>query len=93
MLVILYADDTVLFAADSAVEMQIQLDNFSEYCSLWKLNVNSKISSSFSISSVIQFSSKEFLICKKSSKSFKYKENKKGNNFSPCLTPALHYTA
>jgi hypothetical protein len=27
MLVILYADDTVLFA-DSAVEMQIQLDNF-----------------------------------------------------------------
>jgi hypothetical protein len=28
MLVILYADDTVLFA-DSAVEMQIQLDNFS----------------------------------------------------------------
>jgi uridylate kinase len=27
--------------ADSAVEMQIQLDNFSEYCSLWKLNVNS----------------------------------------------------
>jgi hypothetical protein len=40
MLVILYADDTVLFA-DSAVEMQIQLDNFSEYCSLWKLNVNS----------------------------------------------------
>jgi hypothetical protein len=40
MLVTLYADDTVLFA-DSAVEMQIQLDNFSEYCSLWKLNVNS----------------------------------------------------
>ena len=40
MLVILYADDTVLFA-DSAVEMQIQLDIFSEYCSLWKLNVNS----------------------------------------------------
>ena len=40
MLVILYADDTVLFA-DSAVEMQIQLDNFSEYCSVWKLNVNS----------------------------------------------------
>jgi hypothetical protein len=35
MLVILYADDTVLFA-DSAVEMQIQLDTFSEYCSLWK---------------------------------------------------------
>jgi hypothetical protein len=30
MLVILYADDTVLFA-DSAVEMQIQLDNFSKY--------------------------------------------------------------
>ena len=28
MLVILYADDTVLFA-DSAVEMQIQLDNYS----------------------------------------------------------------
>ena len=40
MLVILYADDTVLFA-DFAVEMQIQLDNFSEYFSLWKLNVNS----------------------------------------------------
>ena len=40
MLVILYTDDTVLFA-DSAVEMHIQLDNFSEYCSLWKLNVNS----------------------------------------------------
>jgi hypothetical protein len=34
MLVILYADDTVLFA-DSAVEMQIQLDNFSEYCSIY----------------------------------------------------------
>jgi hypothetical protein len=40
MLVIVYDDDTVLFA-DSAVEMQIELDNFSEYCSLWKLNVNS----------------------------------------------------
>jgi hypothetical protein len=40
-----------------------------------------KISSSFSISSVIQFSPKEFLLCKKCSKAFKYKENKKGNNF------------
>ena len=46
MLVILYADDTVLFA-DSAVEIQIQLDNFSEYCSLWKLNVNSSKTNNF----------------------------------------------
>ena len=46
MLVILYADDTVLFT-DSAVEMQIQLDNFSEYCSLWKLNVNSSKTNNF----------------------------------------------
>jgi hypothetical protein len=44
-------------------------------------NILIKISSSFSISSVIQFSPKEFLLCKKCSKAFKYKENKKGNNF------------
>jgi hypothetical protein len=40
----------------------------------------------FDTVSVIQFSPKEFLLCKKSSKSFKYKENKKGDKFSPCLT-------
>jgi hypothetical protein len=93
---ILYADDTVLFA-DSAVEMQIQLDNFSKYCSLWKLNVNSSktkvvifAGGRFHTNNFKQFSPKEFLLCKKSSKSFKYKENKKGDKFSPCLTPALH---
>jgi hypothetical protein len=105
MVVILYADDTVLFT-DSAVEMQIQLDNFSEYCSLWKLNVNSSKTkvvvfaggrfptNNFNFNfdgnnleivsdiEVIQFSPKEFLLCKKCSKSFKYKENKKGGKFS-----------
>ena len=33
--------ETIYLHVYSAVEMQIQLDNFSEYCSLWKLNVNS----------------------------------------------------
>ena len=39
LLILLYADDTVLLA-ESAVDLQTQLDNFYEYCRLWKLKVN-----------------------------------------------------
>ncbi|KAK6166223.1 hypothetical protein SNE40_022972 [Patella caerulea] len=37
--VLLYADDTVLFA-DNVKNMNIMLNAFGEYCTLWKLNVN-----------------------------------------------------
>ncbi|KAK6185461.1 hypothetical protein SNE40_007689 [Patella caerulea] len=36
---LLYADDTVLFA-DNVNNMNIMLNAFGEYCTLWKLNVN-----------------------------------------------------
>ena len=39
LLILLYADDTVLLA-ESAVDLQTQLNNFYEYCRLWKLKVN-----------------------------------------------------
>ena len=41
ILVLLYADDTILFAT-SASGMQKNLDNFNEYCLLWKLKVNAE---------------------------------------------------
>ena len=34
-----YTDDTVLMS-ESAVDLQKSFDVFSEYCELWKLNVN-----------------------------------------------------
>ncbi len=39
LFVLLYADDTVLFA-ESANDLQIALNIFSEYCEKWKLKVN-----------------------------------------------------
>ena len=39
LFVILYADDTVLMA-ESAADLQKQLDSFQDYCTLWKLKVN-----------------------------------------------------
>lgn len=36
---LLYADDTVLFA-ESEDEMQLLLNDFSKYCKDWKLNIN-----------------------------------------------------
>ena len=39
ILVLLYADDTVIFGTD-AESFQHNLDMFYEYCQLWKLNVN-----------------------------------------------------
>ena len=35
----LFADATVLFS-DSAEDLQVQLNNFSDYCDIWKLKVN-----------------------------------------------------
>jgi hypothetical protein len=35
----LYADDTVLMAESSA-DLQNQLNSFEDYCSIWKLKVN-----------------------------------------------------
>ena len=37
--ILLYADDTVLMS-ESKDDLQHQLNEFSEYCDLWKLNVN-----------------------------------------------------
>ena len=37
--VILYADDNVLMAESSA-DRQNQLNSFQDYCSVWKLKVN-----------------------------------------------------
>ena len=39
ILILLYADDTVLFGTDLQ-SLQNSLNIFSEYCKLWKLNVN-----------------------------------------------------
>jgi hypothetical protein len=37
--IILYADDTVIMA-ESAADLQKQLDSFSDYCDIWRLKVN-----------------------------------------------------
>lgn len=39
IVVLLYADDTVLFA-ESEDEMHFLLNDFSKYCKDWKLNIN-----------------------------------------------------
>lgn len=39
LLLILYADDTVIFA-DNEISLQKALDGLESYCKLWKLNVN-----------------------------------------------------
>ena len=39
IIVLLYADDKVLFA-ESAEEMQLLLNDFSSYCKTWELNIN-----------------------------------------------------
>ena len=39
LLVLLYADDTVLMA-ENAIDLQQQLNVFKEYCKTWKLKVN-----------------------------------------------------
>lgn len=39
LLVLMYADDTVLFS-DNSYDLQKSLNFFQEYCTLWKLNVN-----------------------------------------------------
>lgn len=39
LVVLLYADDTILFA-ESEEELQELLNEFHDYCTLWKLNVN-----------------------------------------------------
>jgi hypothetical protein len=37
--IILYGDDTVIIA-ESAADLQKQLDSFSDYCDIWTLKVN-----------------------------------------------------
>jgi hypothetical protein len=37
--VMLYADDTILLA-ESAEDLQVQLNAFGEYCDNWKMKVN-----------------------------------------------------
>ena len=39
LFIILYADDTVIMA-ESAADLQKQLDSFSDYCDIWTLKVN-----------------------------------------------------
>ncbi|MES9884249.1 MAG: reverse transcriptase family protein [Sedimenticola sp.] len=39
LLVLLYADDTVIMA-DNEKDLQFNMDHFNDYCSNWKLNVN-----------------------------------------------------
>ena len=39
LLVLMYADDTVLFS-DNSYDLQKSLNFFQEYCTLWKVNVN-----------------------------------------------------
>lgn len=39
LMMLLYADDTVLFS-DSESDMQCALDAFKEYCHTWRLTVN-----------------------------------------------------
>jgi hypothetical protein len=41
LLILLYADDTVMFA-DSRKGLQVALDKFHSYCEKWKLNVNAQ---------------------------------------------------
>ena len=38
-IVLLYADDTAIIC-ESPDEFQITLDNFVDFCKLWKLNIN-----------------------------------------------------
>jgi hypothetical protein len=38
----LYADDTILLA-ESAEDLQVQLNAFGEYCDNWKMKVNVKL--------------------------------------------------
>ena len=39
LFIILYAHDTVIMA-ESAADLQKQLDSFSDYCDIWRLKVN-----------------------------------------------------
>ena len=39
LLILLYADDTVLFS-DNSDDLQSALNVFDEYCKIWRLNVN-----------------------------------------------------
>ena len=39
LLILLYADDTIIFS-NNKTNFQKALDNFHEYCSIWKLKVN-----------------------------------------------------
>jgi hypothetical protein len=39
LFILLYADDTVIFA-ESAEDLQAPLNIFEEYCSEWKLYIN-----------------------------------------------------
>ena len=39
LFVLLYADDTVLFSDDKD-DLQFQIDQFQQYCQIWKLSVN-----------------------------------------------------
>ena len=39
LFIILYANDTVTMA-ESAADLQKQLDSFSDYCDIWRLKVN-----------------------------------------------------
>ena len=39
LLILLYADDTVLMA-ESPEELRMLLDAFDDYCTIWKLKVN-----------------------------------------------------
>lgn len=39
LLILLYADDTILLA-ESETDLQFMLDNFDNFCDLWKLNIN-----------------------------------------------------
>jgi hypothetical protein len=65
LFILLYADDTALLA-ETANDLQTQLDAFYEYCNLWKLKVNAD---------------------KTKVMVFENNEKRKGNRFTPCLTP------
>ena len=39
LFIILYADDTAIMA-ESAADLQKQLDSFSDYCDIWRLKIN-----------------------------------------------------
>jgi hypothetical protein len=57
----LYADDTVLLA-ESAEELQLELNYFYEYCEKWNLKVNTKKSKVMFFSHLKQNRYKQFLI-------------------------------